>query len=346
MLSKINNKSIVSSTDSNYHSNSSSVERVAVTGANGFVGTHLVRMLAEKGIAVTALVRPTSEVNHLPSNIKIVSVDYDNKNRLKQVLAGHSCLIHNAAITKGRNWGIFFKHNVELTAKLVEAVNQVSTLQHLIFVSSQAASGCSVSPKKEDEECCPVSYYGKSKHLAENVVKEKCLKNWTIVRPCSVYGPGDRDFFQYFKLIKKGLSFIVGYKKKYISLIYVEQLTEYILRIINNPITFGNIYFLSDGFFYSWEDFIFALEGVIGNKTTRIRIPDFMVITVAMGAELFGSICRKTFLLNWQKSKEIRAYHWICDSTNAQNLLGKEFPDSLKDNLTKTYRWYKENKWL
>ncbi|OQX70987.1 MAG: hypothetical protein B6D62_03010, partial [Candidatus Cloacimonas sp. 4484_275] len=119
----------------------------------------------------------------------------------------------------------------------------------------------------------------KTKAMVQNKTKAK----WTIIRPSSVYGPGDKDFLQYFRLTKKHLSPLVGFKKKYLSLIYVDELTEFIAKTIGNEKAFNEIFFASDGQIYCWEDFATDLSRAIGTFAITFRIPEFLIKPFAAG---------------------------------------------------------------
>ncbi len=320
---------------------------VAITGANGFVGSNLVRTYDQKGYDVKPLVRKNSNKYLLPAGPEHIEIDYSSGESIHAALQGSNVLVHNAAITRGRNWGDFVKYNLDLTEKLINQVNVNGTIEHFIFISSQAAAGSCASPRTEADECYPVSYYGKSKLLAERLVAAKCQKNWTIVRPCSVYGEGDKDFFEYFKLVEKRLSILVGLRQRYISLIHVGQLCEVIANITLESNAYGEVFFASDGICYSWVDFITALEEVVGKKTLKIKIPSLMVLPVAAAGEIINLLTGKVPLINWQKSKEIRACHWICDSSKIRGIVPQYNQEqTLKKGLKQTYKWYKDNKWL
>lgn len=335
--------------------------QTAITGANGFVGSHLAAKFLEKGYDVTGLVRANADLSiwdYLNLNnctqtdkgkphLRKLTVDYNNIEELLKAFNEADIVIHNAAITRGRSKDDYIKHNVLLTEKVIEAVNNTKSVKHFIFISSQAAAGACKTSKKETEICTPVSHYGESKYLAEQLVIKKCRKDRTIVRPCSVYGPADRDFLPYFKMVDKKLSLIAGIKKRYFSLISVSELSEYVASIAGNPAAFGETFFLSDGYRYSWDDFVDSLAEIMDKNPIRLRLPLFFVIPFAILSELTGLLTKRVPLVNWQKSKEIRACHWVCDSSKAEKLLslpaGKQ---SLKENLKKTYEWYKEKKWL
>ncbi|MBW6515000.1 MAG: NAD-dependent epimerase/dehydratase family protein [Candidatus Cloacimonetes bacterium] len=322
--------------------------KVAITGANGFVGSNLVKYSLEKGCQVTGLVRHTANLSLLPKNYTATKVDYWDSEQVKSVLHDQDIIVHNAAITRGKNWQQFYQQNVELTNHLVKIFNEIQSLKQFVFISSQAAAGvCTgTAGKREHEECLPVSYYGRSKLLAEEEIMNNCRKNWTIIRPASVFGAGDADFLQYFKLVRSGISFIIGFRPRYISLIHISGLVDMVYRTFDNPQAFNEIFFASCSSFYSWEDFISALEKAMGKKTLRIRIPEFLVYPVALWGEVKGGLSKRAALINLQKVREMKEGNWICDVGKAKESLGFDLESNLTEELRQTYEWYKEQGWL
>lgn len=324
------------------------MHKVVITGANGFIGSNLVKYCLSKSCEVRGLIRQKADVSLLPEDFLPVRVDYANRSVVSESLEGQEILVHNAAITRGKNWKQFEEHNINLTSELVDLANKTGSIKHFVFISSQAAAGvcCGTTGKIEDEECKPVSFYGRSKLLAEEAIKRNSLKPWTIIRPASVFGVGDTDFLQYFKLIRSGFSLVVGRQKRSISLIPVEGLTEMIYRTIDNPKAHNEVFFAAGSQHYCWEDFISAVEEALGKRTTRIRVPVFLAYCIALLGEIKGKITGRPPLLNLQKFKEMTEGSWICDPGKARELLGFDYHFDLTDSLKRTYNWYKEQRWL
>jgi nucleoside-diphosphate-sugar epimerase len=206
--------------------------RIVITGANGFVGSNLTRYLMNAGHEVTALVRKTAGVKLLPIKSRIVEVDYCDTESIKAAIANQDIVIHTAALTRATSWQQMKECNLGITEHIIEAVNASDSIKQLIFLSSQAAAGMGDrhKPKTEEDLPKPITWYGKSKLLAEEAIKNRLLKEYTIIRPVSVYGPGDKDFLQTFKMMKNHISVSLGIKDKYISLIYIDELILFISK--------------------------------------------------------------------------------------------------------------------
>ena len=144
--------------------------KILITGANGFVGSNLINSL-KSDYDIFALVRNNSDINLISDEINIIRTDYSEKD-LKKIFSKVDIIIHLAGVTKGRNWEIFHKINMDLTNKISRIANESKNIKQLIFISSQAAAGMSKNeiPKNEHDNNLPVTFYGKSKLLAEQII--------------------------------------------------------------------------------------------------------------------------------------------------------------------------------
>lgn len=322
--------------------------RIVITGANGFVGSNLTRFLMNKGHDVTALVRKTSNVSLLPIKSRIVEVDYCNIESIKNAFANQDIILHTAALTRADNWLQMKDINVGVTERIVEAVNASESIKQLIFISSQAAAGMGErhKPKTEEDIAQPVTWYGKSKLMAEEVIKNRLLKEWTIIRPVSVYGPGDKDFLQTFKMMKNHISVSLGIKDKYISLIYIDELLQFINKCIDNPVAYHQVFFASDGKTYTHKMFSDAMQSAIHTYSLHLTIPDSVVFYVAALGELKNKLQPRSSLVNLQKFKELKGRYWTVSIEKARKLLDFNPKPNLMHYLHTTWIWYKEQGWL
>ena len=236
--------------------------KVLITGANGFIRSHLVEELIKKNAEVRCLVRKDSKGIYLNNlNIQRYAVNYSDISSLMKTdaLENIDYFFHLAGITKGVTEKDFFEGNVLPTKNILEVLKiRNIQLKRFIFLSSQAAAG----PAKSIEDFTeindlpkPVEYYGASKLEAEKIVqKYSDIIPITIIRPCGVYGPRDVDFFNIFKQIHKGISLFYGNRNKYLSLIYVGDLIEGILKAAFSENSIGKTYFLCNDQPFRWQD--------------------------------------------------------------------------------------------
>ncbi len=324
------------------------MKKIIISGANGFIGSRLINYLYQEGFEVEGLVRHNADMTLLNPDISVKQVDYNDQNIMREIISETDVFIHCAAQTKARSFEEICRNNVDLTQSLVKLANQSESLQHFIFISSQAAGGPGNGHQsvRESDIPHPVSWYGKSKLLAEKSIQRSCHKNWTILRSASVYGPGDKDFLAYFQLIEKHLAVHPGLSDKFISLIYVDDLVKIIAKCMLNPICYGKIYNCSDGRAYTVKSFIDTLALAMNQLVISFAVPDYFVALTGTFAEVLGRLQRKLPVLNRQKVKEFSHKNWLCSNLQLVNDIGFKSEKQLLDNLISTYKWYKKNHWL
>ncbi len=324
------------------------MKKIVITGSNGFIGSFLAKELIQQKYDVTCFVRYGSNIELLPENSKIVYVDYSKEKEIYNLLQNQEIIIHVAALTRAKKWEQFKKINIDLTEKLINLYNTSNFLKQFIFISSQAAAGPAINknPKTESDLCNPISMYGKSKLSAEKIIKEKAEKPWTIIRPVAVFGPGEKDFLQIFKMVKKHISISAGYSKKYINLISVNDLTDIIIKTMGNQKAFNQVFFASDGNVYSLDDFISNLEKALNTYSIRFRIPEMLLLPAALFSEFCAFHREKIPLFNREKVKEMKQQYWLVSNQKVKELLNFNTSTDLYTNLKKTYEWYKEKDWM
>jgi nucleoside-diphosphate-sugar epimerase len=222
--------------------------RALVTGANGFVGSHIVEALLSKKHQVTCIVRKTSDlswISHFPVFFKYG--DLSDVKFLEICVKNIDIIVHCAGIVRAFNREDYFRSNVEYTKNLCSAVLKMNpSLKKFIFISSQAAMGPSscANPKKLNEEETPVSDYGLSKISAEEEIRELFLGKipYTLLRPASVYGPRDKDIFIFFNLVNKHLR-PVTLKKRVLQLVYVKDVAQSVIACIDNEKSDNKTYY-------------------------------------------------------------------------------------------------------
>ena len=182
-------------------------KKMLITGANGFVGFHLVNEALEAGFSVHAGVRKNSDINH-PKNLNIQYSFLDYLDSLKEDFESkkYDFIVHAAGITKATDYITYERINADYTWNIAKAAKSINP-QKIVFISSLAALG----PAKyglqnvllADADPKPVTDYGKSKLLAEQYLKEFSELNWIILRPTAVYGPREKDLLLIIKTINK-----------------------------------------------------------------------------------------------------------------------------------------------
>ncbi|MBP7461418.1 MAG: NAD(P)-dependent oxidoreductase, partial [Candidatus Delongbacteria bacterium] len=189
--------------------------KVLLTGSSGLIGSHLLELLLDSSHEISILQRAGIHADSArihDSRLTVFEADYESAETLQAAVAEQHIIIHCAGVTKVRHYSDFFRYNTRVTENLIAAIQAVNPrLKRLIYFSSLAAAGPADKdqPLTEDQPPHPISWYGKSKLEAEDRLRRSGLY-YTIVRPCAVYGPRDKDVFVYFKLLNHRLAPIIG----------------------------------------------------------------------------------------------------------------------------------------
>jgi len=322
-----------------------------VTGASGFVGSHLVDLLLEKGHKVKCIVRSSSNLRWLKDkDVEIVNTGLFDVEKLKEVVKDADYLFHVAGIVKAKKIEDYMKGNVETTKNLLEAVKAVNkSIKRVVIVSSLTATGPSKigKPNNELTPLNPITRYGISKKAEETLVKSYMDEiPITIVRPPAVYGPRDTEIYLIFKTYKNGLLPLIGFNKKEVSIVHVSDLVRGIYLAATSPKAVGQIYFIGSKDYYNWDEMGNAIAKGMGKKALTIRLPHFLVYTVGAIAEFFSWFSSKAATFNFEKARDFVQEAQTCDSSKAFNDFGYVSEIPLEEGMKETIKWYKDNKWL
>ena len=322
-----------------------------MTGGTGFIGSHLVEALLKKGIQVRCLLRKTSDLKWLEGlPIEVNWGDCNDKNSLREAVEGVEQVFHLAGVTKAVHEKTYFEVNAFGTENLIHAcLENNPRIQKFIYLSSQAAAGPSRNgnKKKESDQCKPVSPYGQSKQMGEELAMAHAQElPLLILRPSAVYGPRERDIYTFFKLLSKRIKPCLPSKDQHISLCYVEDIIQAILLAAQVKGSSGEIFFLSDGQDYRLEEIGDIFAQAMGVNAFCIRVPEWMIIGMASFSEYLSKLSGKPPLLNKGKVEEILQRNWVCDITKAKTALGFEPHISLAQGAKLTFEWYKKENWL
>ena len=321
--------------------------KVFVTGATGFIGSHFVSMLLERKHNVHIIARQSSHTDFLPDGISVHRCSLLDPSPLRKHLIDADYFVHIAGLTKSRRKKDFYDINGESVRVWMNAVKENShRLKRFVLVSSQAAVRPSKQPISENAEPAPITDYGRSKLLGEKYALEFMdYLPITIIRPPVVYGPRDKDVFFYFKLASIGFLPFVGNPKRKFSAIYVKDLAEAIMLVMEHCAAEGEIFFVSDGDVHTWRSFALKVGDAVGGRKIKIRLPGAVLWLAAAIDETASFIVRKPALLSFQKVRELLRY-WAMDSSKIMDKLGFEPKYDLSRGVKETAHWYREHGWI
>jgi len=333
-------------------------QSVLVTGASGFIGLHLVRLLVARGRPVTCLVRPTSPVKELlAAGAELVTGDINDRAGVSRAIALSNARVvfHLAGLVRAMSPGDFMRVNAEGVEAVAAACTEQAQRPVLLVVSSLAAAGPSgEAPKMESDPPLPVSDYGRSKYSGEQAAARYAgALPITIVRPCAVFGAGDRGMYEIFNAVaRSGIHVVHGHGDWRISLIAVADLVECIVLAAENgerlvPDGSGRGIYFAGAEDLSHVELGIAIAHALGKRPPRIvRVPGGLMRVAGFCGDVVSRIRRHPGWVSSDKISELLAGSWTCSSAKARRQLGWSPAAPLADRLRETAQWYLDARWL
>jgi uncharacterized protein YbjT (DUF2867 family) len=299
---------------------------IAVTGATGFVGGRLLELALAAGHEIRALARRPQ-----PGRDGVTWIDgaLDRPDSLDRLVESADAVIHVAGVINAPDLAGFEAGNITGTAAILDAAER-SGAERFVHVSSLAAR----EPK--------LSIYGATKAGSEALVGASSLSS-AIVRPPAVYGPGDKETLELFKMAKRGFVLLPPVGR--LSLIHVDDLARLLLALADPTAPKGLLVEPDDGRHRGWshEEFGMALGRALERR----------VVTLSTPRPILNLCARIDRLARGDKAKltaDRVAYFchpdWMVDpGRGAPDTLWKPEVDT-ELGLGETVIWYREAGWL
>jgi len=337
--------------------------KVLVTGASGFVGSHLVEALSARGDDVTCLVRKTSNVDRLlPLGVKLVYGDVTDPESLPDAVPGNCIVYHVAGCTRAIRTRQYHLVNEQGVRNVAEACAGQSTPPVLVTVSSLAAAGPAPSGRMlvETDPPKPVSHYGMSKLAGERAAAEFADRiPVTIVRPPIVLGEADRQGLELFRMIARfGVHVVHALGRNRFSVIHAADLANLLIlaaergarlqpRHADEPAAKEGCYFAACDEHPTYADLGRMIGAALGRHRVMILpTPPRAVWIVATASELLARLRRQPYYLSLDKAREARAGSWLCSPQAAIDELGFSTAAPLADRLRQMAEWYRKQGWI
>lgn len=322
-----------------------------VTGATGFVGSHVVDRLLEGGRAVRCLVRRSSNLRYLQDpRLEFAYGGLDDETDWDAALAGVDTVYHVAGLTFARRARDYFDVNQRGTERiLAAALKRRGRIKKFVLVSSLAAIGPARdgTPVDEDAPPAPITPYGQSKLMGEEAVRAVGdLLPATIVRPPAVYGPRDYALLELFKAIGRGMMPMIGRYDKRVSLVHARDLAAGIILAGESARSTGRAYFISSDEVYSMSELAARIAEMMGRRARQLAIPRPLAFGVALAAEGVAALTRKPPVINRDKVRDLSERCWGCSIERAKRELGYNPRIPIEEGLRETIDWYKREGWL
>jgi nucleoside-diphosphate-sugar epimerase len=298
--------------------------RIALTGATGFVGRPVCRLLIEGGHEVSVLVRNPDRLE-AAGELRVVMGDLFNKVALAELVKGADAVLHLAGAIKARGREGFFAVNRDGTANLVKAALE-GGVKRFVHVSSLAA--------REPQ----LSAYGASKLAAEQAVTLPVTDmKVLIVRPPAVYGPGDEATLPLLKEITRSVAIIPGHNRQRFSLIHVDDLAAVLADAVESARTgLVEVDDLSGG--YGWDDVLAITRHVFGTPKNSLFLPFGLAGIAGSVADVLASVSGHAQMISLGKMRELYHRDWVVTGENWP----RPNPIVLSHGLPETIRWYQE----
>ena len=300
--------------------------KLAITGGTGFVGSHVIDAALAEGYDVQALTRREQPPRE---RLQWVFGSLDDRPSLKELVDEADAVIHVAGVINAPDAAAFEQGNVEGTLAMLAAAT-AGGVRRFIHVSSLAAR----EPR--------LSLYGASKARSEELVESSGL-DWAIVRPPAVYGPGDRETLELFKMAKLGLVLLPP--KGRVSLIHVDDLARLLLALTPRGAPKRLIIEPDDGTRDGWshKEFAKALGYAVGRGNVSLSAPRPLM---RLAARLDRLVRRGKAKLTADRAAYFCHPDWVVSS-------GHYPPPGLwhpriqtHQGLAATAAWYREHGWL
>ena len=335
--------------------------KILVTGANGFVGSHLCKYLVDRDEDVYAMVRETSDLTLLKdlnpdlNGINLVYGDILQIETLKELFKGKDAIISLAGMIRGVSMEDFDETNVDGNVNVCEATLAVNPeVERLVLTSSAAAAGpsdgASGTCEDDDYEILDGDLYGGSKRKMEQAVSPyfKKIPGLCIVRPPVVLGPGDMPSLDLYSLPKMGFKLVVGKDPHYYSIVAVQDLCSGIYEMVKNPKAKGETFYFATGDPIEWGELQDVIGRVVFDREKRLRnlrIPGKLAVAVGGINSFFGRLRKKAPFLS--KTKMIEGCcSWACSDEKAKELLGWKSSYTIEKLVKEAGEWYKEHGYL
>jgi nucleoside-diphosphate-sugar epimerase len=323
--------------------------RVLVTGGAGFVGSHLVRRLLERGHRVTSLDRSAGlfedELRELGATMMRGSVT--DPEAVDRAVAGQEIVFHLAS-----PFGDILEPNqayweIEVDGtRLVLAAAQRHGVRRVVHCSTQGVHGSLPEPPgDEDSPLAPRDFYCYSKVEGEKVVQEFLGRGQdiVIVRPTSVYGPGDtRGWLKLYRLAAKGWFLMIGSGRTLNHPVYVENLVDLFELVATAPQAKGRCYLCGDAQSVTLLELVRSVGQAVGRPVWIVRMPWYRAAWYAAGA--VEAVCRA---LRIKPPVFRRRLSWFATNRafridRARRELGYTPRVGLQEGLRRTAEWYRQ----
>lgn len=315
--------------------------RVAVTGATGFIGRHLIARFAARGDRVTAISRrPIDRIDGV--DVAIAPLD---EAALAPAFRGVDVVVHLAGLVAALSEAEYQRVNAEGTRAVARAARDAGA--RLVYVSSLAAAGPAspAAPRSEDDSVAPITPYGRSKLAGERAVRDLDALEWTILRPGVVYGPGDRALLPFFRFARAGVLPVVGRAGAAYTFGFIDDVVRAIEAALDRA-AHGETIFVGHPRPVAPRDLIETVRAAVGGRAAIVPVPQPLTWIGALACDVAGRVVRRPLLLNLPRYADLNAEGFVCRVDRLRDVLGVVPEVDLQEGIARTAEWYRRNEWI
>lgn len=324
---------------------------ILVTGANGFVGRHLIMALQERGDSIRALSSPTGDTTWLKQhNIPVFRGDIRDQETLTEPMHGVDAVVHLVAETK-KKWGPMqssYLVNVTGTENVCRAA-RTAKVGRIIHVSTSAIYDMGVGrPVTEDDLLKPLDdpycfTKAQGDNLVQRMIREEHLPA-VILRLGALLGPGDGvNFGRLAERVRAGKGIIVGSGNNAIPFVYITDVVQALLLTLDSEQAIGHIYNISNDHPLTQKQYLTAIAQEMGVAPPRIHVPYYPMYAAAYVAE-------RVTVVSGYRIPPLATRHGIqilgedgrLSITKARNELGYMPQVSIREAVRLTASWYQQ----
>ena len=301
--------------------------RVAVTGATGFIGRHLVSYLRSRGDDVIEVGRPL------------------HRAVIAEAIAGAETVIHLAGVVSTSRDEEYVAVNVDATAAVAVATSERGA--RLVHISSLAAAGPAgpEAPRSEADPPAPMTAYGRSKLEGERAVAAISGLRWTVLRPGVVYGPGDRALLPLFVLASRGVLPNIGRRSAAYTFVYISDVVRAIAAAADQGAS-GDVLFVGHPAPVTTRALLEGVRKAVGRNAIIVRVPLSVLKLVALLGDAGGALRGKPLPMNSRRYAEVTTDGFVCRADRLRDRLGVIATVGLDEGLAEAAAWYRRERWL
>ncbi|CAG1022915.1 UDP-glucose 4-epimerase [Methylococcales bacterium] len=315
-------------------------KKVVVTGANGFIGARLCRLLVSQGFTIRTLSH--GPFSNSPNQFSMELAIDDCPAGL---CAGVDTIFHLAgkahALSENRQDPIEYSQvNTEGTRKLLEAARQAGVKRFIFFSSVKAVGGREGQPMYEADDTPADSPYGQSKYAAEQLVLHGgYVPHPVVIRPCMVYGNTDKgNLPRMIKAIRRGLFPPLPELHNRRSMVHVDDVARAALLAADKPEAAGRIYIVTDGNTYSTRQMYDWVRASLGKSPISWEIPLGFLNGLAKTGDVIGQLIGRRFLFDSAALEKLTGSAWY-SSAKIERELGFRPQHTLQQSLPDIVRF-------